>query len=81
MKTLPTADRKNNREKVSARIDAAVEALAAAVLEDTASANEFGDYECAVLETSNEICRRVLSNRLKEIAHQCEDDFFFDKRS
>lgn len=81
MKTLSAAGRKNNKKKVSASIDAAVEALTAAILEDSASPKGFGDYECAVLEKSNEICRRVLSNRLKDIAHECQDDFFFDKRS
>jgi 20S proteasome alpha/beta subunit len=81
MKTLSAADRKNNTEKVSTCIDAAVEALTAAVSEDPASAKGFGDYECTVLEVSNEICRRVLSNRLESIAQQYETDFFFDKQS
>jgi predicted hotdog family 3-hydroxylacyl-ACP dehydratase len=81
MKTLSAADRKNNIKKVSTCIDAAVEALTAAVAEDLESEKGFGDYECTVLEKSNEICRRVLSNRLKDIAHECENDFFFDKRS
>lgn len=80
MKTLSAADRKKNTKKVSTSIDAAVEALTAAVSEDLVSENGFGDYEGAVLETSNEICRRVLSNRLKDIAHECENDFFFDKQ-
>ena len=62
MKTLSAADRKNNIQKVSTNINAAVEALTAAVSEDPASAEGFGDYERTVLEISNEICRRVLSN-------------------
>lgn len=84
MKTLSVADKKkkkNNKKKVSASIEAAMEALTTAVLEDPASEKGFGDFECAVLEKSNEICRRVLSKRLKDIAHECENDFFFDKRS
>jgi hypothetical protein len=81
MKTLSAADRINNIEKASTYMDAAVEALTAAVSEDSTSEKGFGDFECAVLEKSNEICRRVLSNRLKDISHQCEDEFFFDKQS
>jgi predicted hotdog family 3-hydroxylacyl-ACP dehydratase len=80
MKTLSAAERKNNIKKASTNMDAAVEALTAAVSEDLASENGFGDFECAVLEKSNEICRRVLSKKLKDISHQCEDEFFFDKR-
>jgi len=80
MKTLSAAERKNNIEKVSTYIDAAVEALTAAASEDSASTGGFGDYERTVLEISNEICRRVLSKRLKNVAHQYEDDFFY-KRS
>jgi len=67
-------------EEVSKHIDAAVKALTAAVSEDPASEKGFGDYESTVLEISNEICRRVLSNRLEGISHQNETDFFFNKQ-
>ena len=77
MKTLSATDSKNNTEKVSTYMDAAVEALTAAVSEDPESAKGFGDYECTALEISNEVCRRVLSKRLESIAHKYEDDFFF----
>lgn len=81
MKTLSTAGREKKIQKVSTCIDAAVEALTEAVSEDPASAKGFEDYEGTVLEVSNEISRRVLSNRLENISNQCEDDFFFNKRS
>jgi hypothetical protein len=80
MKKLSAVERKYHWEKVSKHIDAAVEALSAAVSEETASENGFGDYESSMLEISNEVCRRVLSKRLKSISQQCENDFFFNKR-
>ena len=80
MKTSSKANRKKSAKEISKHIDAAVKALAAAVSEDPASEKGFGDYESTVLEISNEICRRVLSNRLEGISQQNETDFFFDKQ-
>lgn len=72
MRTLSSDDRKNNLKNVSTYIEAAVEALTSAVFEDPAAAKGFGEFECTVLEICNEVCRRILSNRLTKITHQYE---------
>ena len=75
MKSLSVTAEKNNTKKKSSRIEAAVKALTAAVLEDLPVDAEFGEFEKTLLEVSNDVGRRVLSNQLERIARRYDMEF------
>ena len=75
MTTLSATAEKNNTKKKESRIQAAVKALTVAVSEELPADAEFGEFEKLLLETSNEVDRRILSSRLEGIARRYEMDF------
>ena len=75
MKSLSVAAEKDNTKKSSSRIEAAVKALTEAVMEELPADANFREFEKVLLETSNEVERRVLSNQLEWISRRYDIDF------
>ncbi len=78
MKTLSLDSRKNNTKNLQKRRDGltdAEQALTSVLSQSLPEEHSFEEFEHTLLELCNEVSRRILSGRLKELSKEFETDY------